>query len=266
MVTQKAVVAYTRVSSASQVENGDGLEIQRRKIQDYCKEKGITLEKVYEDGGFSGAIKDRPGLLQLLKDCENGRIERVITYKYDRLARELSISIWVQSIFKRYGVEVSTVADPEFINDDPITNCLRNLLFCFADMERSIIVTRLRDGRYNNAKNGERGSGAIPFGYKKVEDKLEINPDEAQWVEKIFRWRARGFRYAKITKELNKCGVKTKRNGPFNLEGVKYIIGNPLYSGAAIFGDVQTQGIHPVIISRRLFLRVQKVLDKNKVF
>ena len=38
-VRMKNIIGYVRVSTSNQVENGDGLEIQRNKILDYCKER-----------------------------------------------------------------------------------------------------------------------------------------------------------------------------------------------------------------------------------
>ncbi len=264
MVAQETVVGYVRVSTNNQVTNGEGLQIQRRKIQDYCKEKGVVLERFYEDKGISGAVRDRPALLRLLKDCETRHVRKIIVYKQDRLSRELTVALWLETQFKKYDIDLISIVDPDYDMEDPLQKAFKRIADVFAELEKDVIAMRLREGRINNAKNGERGSGAIPFGYKKVEDKLDVNPEEAQWVEKIFRWRARGFGYTKIMKELNKCGVKTKRNGPFNLEGVKYVINSPVYYGAAIYGDIHAKGTHPAIISKRLYVSVQNVLRRNK--
>lgn len=254
----KTVVSYVRCSTQIQAEDGASIEIQHRKIAEFCKDKGYVLSKTYEDKGFSGTIKDRPGLVQLIRDCEAGKVGRVVIYKYDRLARELSISIWIQSVFKRYGVEVSAVADPEFMSDDPITNALRNFLFVFADMERSIIISRLRSGRDNNARNGLRGSGPIPFGYVKVGDKLGIEPSEAEYVRKIFRWFIKGWSLTEISGILNKRGVITKRGKPFSIQSIKNILSNGIYCGDMSFGSISSRGVHESIISRRLYLKAQK--------
>lgn len=260
----KNIVSYVRCSTQIQAEDGASIEIQHRKIDEFCKDKGYALSKTYEDKGFSGAIKDRPGLVQLIRDCEAGKISRVVIYKYDRLARELSISIWIQSVFKRYGVEVSAVADPEFMSDDPITNALRNFLFVFADMERSIIISRLRSGRDNNAKNGRRGSGPIPYGYLKVGDELQIEPNEAGHVRKIFRWFIKNWTLTEIANVLNKRGAVTKRGKSFSIQAVKNILSNGIYCGDMSFGSISSKGIHEPIVSRRLFLKAQKGSGEEK--
>lgn len=152
-------VGYVRVSTASQVDKGDGLEIQRGKISEYCKDKGIAIAQIYEDKGISGAVKDRAGLLQLLKDCERGLIKRVVVYKQDRLSRELTVSLWLETQFKKHDVEISSVVDPEYDLEDPLQKAFKRIADIFAELEKDVIAARLKDGRINNVKKGERGSG-----------------------------------------------------------------------------------------------------------
>ena len=254
----RITVSYERVSTSNQVENGAGLKIQREKISEYCKEKGIALGRTYEDRGISGTVKDRPGLLQLLKDCETGIIGRVVVYKQDRLSRELTVSLWLETQFKKHDIEICSVVDPDYDLEDPLQKAFKRIADVFAELEKDVIAARLRDGRVNNAKNGERGSGPIPFGYKKVDGKLVTNPEEAQYVERIFRWALRGFRYSKIVDELNKRHVLTKRGKPFQIPSVRYVLSNKMYFGQTTFGNINSVGIHAPIISKRLFRKAQR--------
>lgn len=252
-------VAYLRVSTQSQVENGDGLETQRKRILEFAKEKNLTISKFYCDEGISGAVKDRPALLDLLSACESKDIGTVIVYKMDRLARELTISLWLETQFKKHNIEVLSVVERE-LGDDPLEKAFRRIAYVFSELERDVITARLKDGRENNAKKGERGSGPIPFGYKKDGDVLVVDETEAPWVDKIFRWRARGHSYTKITRSLSMAGVLTKRGKQFSIDSIKYLLGNSLYHGATDFGDIHAKGVHQAIISKRLHLKVQKLV------
>ena len=195
-----SIVGYVRVSTANQVENGDGLEIQRKKITEYCKEKGVTLDRVYEDRGISGTVRDRPGLLGLLKYCETGAVKRVIVYKQDRLSRELTVALWLETQFKKYDIELNSVVDPEYDLEDPLQKAFKRIADIFAELEKDVIAARLKEGRINRAKNGQRGSGPIPFGYLKNDGRLELDQVEARWVEKVFRWAVKGQSYTKIVR------------------------------------------------------------------
>ena len=259
----KDVVGYVRVSTANQVENGEGLNIQRDKILAYCKERNIDIVRFYEDRGISGTVKDRDGLLELLKDCEKGFISKVIVYKQDRLSRELTVSLWLETQFKKHDIEISSVIDPEYDLDDPLQKAFKRIADVFAELEKDVIATRLKDGRINKVKNGERGSGPIPFGYVKVGDKLEIKPDEAQHLVRIFRWAVKGYRYSEIVRKLNKLGATTKRGKPFQIQSLKYCLSNKMYYGETGFGNFNTRGVHPPLISKRLFVKAQKKIGTS---
>jgi hypothetical protein len=120
------------------------------------------------------------------------------------------------------------------------------------------------EGKLNNAKNGKRGSGSIPFGYIKVGDKLEIHQDESQWVKKTFRWRTNGISYSEIVRKLNKAGVITKRGRPFSIPSLQYVLENRFYFGESNFGNVTQRGVHVPIVGKRTFLKVQKILNEKK--
>ncbi|MFA5156816.1 MAG: recombinase family protein [Candidatus Omnitrophota bacterium] len=263
MNSDEIAVGYIRVSSINQVENGGGLAIQRKKITNFCREKGYNLERFYEERGISGSIKERPALLRLLKDCESGLIKRVVVFRQDRLARELTVSLWLETQFKKYDVAVSSVLDPELDMNDPLQLAFKRLIDVFAELEKTLIVTRLREGRVDKAENGRRAVGAIAFGYYKEKDGLVVNLEESEWVKKIFRNAAKGKKYSEIVAMLKKNGVVTRRKKPFSIETVKYVLRNSFYYGESTYGDIKSRGEHRPIISKRLFVRVQKVKRKE---
>ena len=260
MQSNSNIVSYERVSTQSQVDNNCGLETQRNRILEYAKEKGMVISRFYCDEGISGAVRDRAGLLELIADCEAKEVSKVIVYKMDRLARELTVSLWLEAQFKKYDVEVISVVDPE-LGDDPLEKAFRRIAYIFAELEKDVITARLKDGRINCVRKGERGCGAVPFGYKKVGDKLEINPNESQWVKRIFQWAVKKVTYADMIRKLSRAGVVTKRGKSFSTEGLKYVLRNQTYMGQTIFGDVTQRGIHEPIVGKRLFIKTQRILD-----
>lgn len=46
-------IAYTRVSSRKQVEQGSSLKNQRELITEFVKSKGWAIERIFEEGGES---------------------------------------------------------------------------------------------------------------------------------------------------------------------------------------------------------------------
>src|SRR5438552_15694308 len=86
---------YTRKSSEEGLEQKfNSLQAQREACEAFINsqrhEGWVCLPAAYDDGGFSGATMDRPGLQQLLADIAAGRVDTVVGYKIDRLTRSLA--------------------------------------------------------------------------------------------------------------------------------------------------------------------------------
>jgi site-specific DNA recombinase len=85
---------YTRKSTEEGLEQDfNSLDAQRKAaetfIQSQRREGWIGLPERYDDGGFTGAIMDRPALQRLLAALEAGELDCVVVYKVDRLSRSL---------------------------------------------------------------------------------------------------------------------------------------------------------------------------------
>ena len=51
-------VAYMRVSTEKQAEEGNGLDSQRRDIENYCRKNELVITDWYIDDGYTGANMD----------------------------------------------------------------------------------------------------------------------------------------------------------------------------------------------------------------
>jgi DNA invertase Pin-like site-specific DNA recombinase len=86
MNTAQKVVAYIRVSTVGQVEDGVSLDAQRAKIAAWCSLNDAELVAVFEDAGLSGAsMTKRNGLHAALKATGKGMA--LVCYSMSRLAR-----------------------------------------------------------------------------------------------------------------------------------------------------------------------------------
>src|ERR1700735_3558738 len=86
---------YTRKSSEEGLEQDfNSLHAQREACEAYIRSQqgeGWRLRKTpYNDGGLSGAPRERPALKHLLADIEEGLVDVVVVYKVDRLTRSLA--------------------------------------------------------------------------------------------------------------------------------------------------------------------------------
>ena len=91
---QNKGVAYVRVSSQKQAEEGVSIAAQIKRIKEYAKFKGIILEDedILIEKGVSGGIPlwERPMGGKLKRMLNSGSYEHVITMKLDRMFRLVS--------------------------------------------------------------------------------------------------------------------------------------------------------------------------------
>lgn len=93
-------------------------------------------------------MDERPALMRMIKLIEQGRINRVVVYERDRLARNVYEYIYIVKIFYEHKVDVIFTASnaPSFSND----LFLETWYGLSAQFEGSRISTRLSDARKRN--------------------------------------------------------------------------------------------------------------------
>ena len=82
----KTTAIYVRISTASGKQTTDS---QLLEVQTYCQMRGWTNCEVYTDK-VSGGKASRPALDRMVKDMRSGKVERVATFKLDRIGRSLT--------------------------------------------------------------------------------------------------------------------------------------------------------------------------------
>lgn len=252
-------VAYIRVSTEQQKQYGAGLEIQKQQIQEYCQKNKIKLVEVFSDEAVSGAKENREGINQLLEYIAENKIDRVIIQKYDRLSRDTYYGLWIRKELKKLEVELLSIAEESFSGTDPINELMQNIIYSFAEFEKSRISERMLSGRKKKANSGKKASGNTPFGYKYKYDESGINQGviidlkEAEIVKQIFKDKANGLSLQNIKDKLDSQGIVTSRGNQYSRQTIQHIIKNKFYIGIVQFDEIEKQGEHEPIISKVLF-------------
>ena len=102
-------VAYMRVSAEKQAEEGNGLDSQKRDIENYCRKNKLIITDWYIDDGYTGSNMDRPELQRLINDCSKKRVKCVVAFKLDRLSRSMIDGIYmIERIFQPNNIACMT--------------------------------------------------------------------------------------------------------------------------------------------------------------
>ena len=166
-VTAKRCAIYTRKSTDEGLDKDyNSLEAQFDACAAYIHSqsgKGWTIvDKHYDDGGYSGGNMNRPGLQELLKDVNEGKIDVVVVYKLDRISRSLRDFTELDGIFSRHGASMVSVTQ-QIDTSTSMGRMIVNLLMSFAQFEREMTSDRVRDKMAASRKKGIWTGGVIPY-------------------------------------------------------------------------------------------------------
>ena len=221
------VVGYTRVSSAGQVQDGQGLAIQEKAIRAWAREHKHRLVGMLRDEGVSGSVEVREGLEEALASVRFNGADALVVSSIDRLARSLTVQEAALQQVWAAGGRVFSLDQGEVLADDPddpIRTFVRQILGSVSQLEAGMIARRLRRGRQFKADQGGYAHGAPPFGYRAVGGELVADPSEQETVDRVAELRRKGASYRQIADELNGEGVPPKRAAQWHPMAVKRIV------------------------------------------
>jgi site-specific DNA recombinase len=274
-VTRCAI--YTRKSSEEGLEQSfNSLDAQREACEAYIAsqrhEGWRAIPARYDDGGFSGATLDRPGVQRLLQDIEANKLDTIVVYKVDRLTRSLADFAKIVEALDARGVSFVSVTQ-QFNTTTSMGRLTLNILLSFAQFEREVTGERIRDKIAASKRKGMWMGGTIPLGYDLKERKLLVNPEEAEQVNRLFQLYLELGSVSSLKIKLDNEGVKSKlrtsaggnrSGGSSYSRGALYdILQNRLYLGEIHHKGLNHPGEHASIVPRESWDRVQAQLRSD---
>lgn len=180
------VCAYCRVSTDSE-DQTRSYDSQVQYYKNYISQKPEwNLVEIYADKGLSGKnVKQRPAFLKMIKDCEVGKIDIVLTKSISRFARNTLEA--VQYIRKLRDLGIAIMFEEEKMNTlDPHSNFTISVLSQLAEEESRSISQKVKTGLKHKALLGK--FRYIPaYGYKLDEEgKLIVDKEQAKIIKRIF--------------------------------------------------------------------------------
>lgn len=146
------VAIYARVSTAN---NGQDPTMQTREIRDYIERRGWQLASEYVDVGVSGTKEKRPELDRLMADAHKRRFDCVVVWKFDRFARSVSHLLRALETFQALGIHFVSLSE-SLDTSTPAGKMVFTVLGAVAELERSLIVERVKAGLRNAKAKGKR--------------------------------------------------------------------------------------------------------------
>lgn len=272
---KKKTGVYLRVSTEEQAKEGFSIAAQREKLTHYAFANDWDIVDFYIDDGISGKnIKDRPDMVRLLQDVENGKVNNVLVYKIDRLTRSTKNLIELVEFFNDLGCDFNSIM--ESIDTSSATGRMFiKIVGIFAEFERENLAERVTFGYEQKTREGNYTNTHGVYGYDYVvgDGDLLINEQEAELVRRIYNLYLQGNSMNTITKMLIQEQAPTKRGGQWNSSTLRSILTNPLYIGSIRYGvdgrptSFQVDNTrYPTILDEDTFLRAQAIMKRRKKY
>ena len=283
------VAAYCRVST----NNEDQLLSFDNQVQYYTEyianKPDYTLAGIYADEGISGvSTNKREQFKKMIKDCEDGKIDMVITKSISRFARNTQDCLQYSRKLKNLGIGI--FFEKENINTlDAAGELLFTIMSSLAQEESRSISENCRWGIRTKFKQGVMHLNANHFlGYDKDEKgNLVINEAQAAIVRRVFDEFMNGLNPEVIAAELNGEGVPGCMGEPkWAVSTIMHILENEKYKGDALLQKYYTSDFlskrsvrnmgqveqvyvkdsHPPIVDRELWEAVQLEIERRRLF
>lgn len=185
-IDNSKVYALVRVSSDKQ-----DFQSQMNGILSYCRNNNIDLleKNIIQEhnvSGFNTPIEQRKGLNKIEQLANEHKIDLLIVFNQDRLARKTEIITYIEKLTK-LGVLIVSVTEG-IIND--MTNDTSDLLYMIkswtAKYESEKTSKRVKSGKLSASKQGRYNGGKVLLGYKKQGNKLVIDQDKVIIIQTMF--------------------------------------------------------------------------------
>lgn len=143
---------YARVSTTN---HGQDVSLQTRELEQFAQARGWRLIDSYLDLGISGAKDRRPELDRLMVDTHKRRFDVVVVWRFDRFARSVSHLLRALETFSALGVSFVSLSE-QMDTTTFAGKMVFTVLGAVAELERSLIVERVKAGLRNARAKGKR--------------------------------------------------------------------------------------------------------------
>jgi DNA invertase Pin-like site-specific DNA recombinase len=129
--------------------------MQVRELREYCERRGWQVADEYVDAGISGAKDSRPELNKMMADAHRRRFDAVVVWKFDRFARSVSHLLRALETFNALGIGFVSLSE-QIDTSTPTGKMVFTVLGAVAELERSLVVERVKAGLRNARAKGKR--------------------------------------------------------------------------------------------------------------
>jgi DNA invertase Pin-like site-specific DNA recombinase len=253
-------VIYARFSCGHQ--NEKSIEGQVEDCKAFAREQGVEIVNVYVDRAMTATNDRRPAFQKMILDSRAHLFETVVVWKSDRFSRNTADAPRYRKELEENGVSLLSVTEPNIEGPERILfNAMNDGYNAYYSAELSVKIKR---GNRINVEKGIFNGGRIPYGYDDVDQRLAINPKEADVVKEIFReYSSSGITLNALRVALKARGIRNRSGNPFSHGSLYNMLRNRTYLGEYTKGGATNPKAFPAIVNAEVFAKASSRLKEN---
>ena len=274
MQNQRTCVIYARKSTDREDMQILSIEGQLRELREYAARASLKVSAELVES-CSAREPGRPIFSKLLADAQAGRVERILSWKLDRLARNpVDGGALIYALGKGRFQELVTPEGTYTGTGD--SKFMLAVLFGTATKMTDDLSAGVKRGCRDVCEKG-RIPGLPPVGYMKIRDrsgfrgagKVVPDPERFPLVQRLWLDVASGTVTASeawrraVAAGLTTRGVGSRLAAPIRFSHVFSVLKNRFYAGLISHGGNLYRGEHEPMITVEQFEQVQKQLGRN---
>ena len=264
------VIAYVRISTSKQVNDGNGIEAQRQGIIDYCKRMNYSITEWFIDKAKSRQNLNRPEYSRMIREIVMNKVKKVIIYKRERLIGDVRDLFEIEeSIIRRYDCVFESVQDGIITYKRANEKFMQTVFTAKDALEIEQVSERTIDCLIASAYKGNYTISRPPLGYIRckrgsAKKAIEPDPDMKDSLTHIFDLAASGdYSVNGLAKYLQSINYLDQKE--WTEKKLRKILTNHIYIGDFITSRFNISEHSPAIISKDLFYSVQKQIARYRL-
>ena len=248
-------IIYVR-QSLDRDGKGAAVDRQLTECRKLAKRHQVAVRHEYVDNDVSATKGTRPAFQDLLADIRRGSVSTIIVWHTDRLYRRVRDLVELVELAEQHALKILTVEAGDLDLNNPAGRMLAQMLGAAARYEVEQKGIRQITANVQRAKAGVWQFSNRPYGYERIDGKVQIVEVEAQVIREAYTRYLAGETYYAISERLNARGVPTIGGKSWTITQLRERMKNPAYAGFRAYkGDVVADGDWEPIISREVWER-----------
>ena len=212
----KAIAYYRTSSAANAGEDKDSLARQRLAVETFAKRSGYEIIETFYDAAVSGAdpLDARPGFAEALRRIASNGVKTIIVETPSRFARDALVAEIGFRHLRDMGIAIVAADSPTaFLDDTPTSTFLRQVLAAYSQLEKAMLVAKLKGARQRKRTTGV-----------KVEGRKSYSEAVPATVKRATALKAEGLTLRQVADRLASEGYRTRAGTPYQFTAVGRMI------------------------------------------